>query len=77
MICLRMFSPSPARAPKLFAERFEDRPAYVFKSLERLSSPARYIPAENAAPIAMATIQNNRWPTLISFRGLLLVAKGG
>ena len=34
------------------------------------------MPAENAAPIAMAAIQNNLWPTLISFRGLLLVANG-
>ena len=46
-------------------------------SLARLSSPARYMPAEKAAPIAIATIQNSRWPTLISFRGLLLVANGG
>jgi len=35
------------------------------------------MPAENAAPIAIAAIQNSLWPTLISFRGLLLVANGG
>ena len=34
------------------------------------------MPAENAAPIAIAAIQNSLWPTLISFRGLLLVANG-
>ena len=35
------------------------------------------MPAENAAPIAMVAIQNSLWPTLISLRGLLLVANGG
>jgi len=34
------------------------------------------MPAENAAPIAIVAIQNSLWPTLISFRGLLLVANG-
>ena len=34
------------------------------------------MPAEKADPIAIAAIQNSRWPTLISFRGLLLVANG-
>ena len=34
------------------------------------------MPAENAAPVEIKTIQSNRWPTLISFRGLLLVANG-
>src|SRR3990170_347367 len=34
------------------------------------------MPAENAAPVEIRTIQSSRWPTLISFRGLLLVANG-
>jgi hypothetical protein len=34
------------------------------------------MPAEKAEPIAIAAIQNSRWPTLISFRELLLVANG-
>jgi len=34
------------------------------------------MPAEKAAPVAMTTIQSSLRPTLISFRGWLLVANG-
>ena len=42
----------------------------------KLSRPARYMPAQNALPIAITNIHSRRCPTLIALRGLCRVLHG-
>ena len=58
IICLRMTAPLPG-AMRRGGCRSDPIVGWCLaaKQPERLSSPARYMPAENAAPIAMAAIQ--------------------
>src|SRR5688500_13140890 len=51
-------------------------PYIPWSSRAKLSKPARYTPAENAEPQAIATIQSSRAATLISLFGCALVANG-